>query len=475
VVDLEEFVPTLTQHEFLTDEASRIKAMIGGLGSGKSRTGAEAFVDLVLANPGCDLLMAGPTHEMTRDLCVPAFEAACPRELIVRYVKSEKRYDLRGGRTVKHASADKPSTLEGRNLAGFWADEARYWPAESWRNLLARLRAVEARRLQGLVTTTPAMNWLADEFNASKPGRVVYRASTLENAHNLAPGYIDDLRRTYSPRLARSLIDGEFSVVSGQVYEEFDDAKHLVDWAYDPALPLWLSWDFGVRAASILFAQQVGRWPVTTRDGRTLPPGSVVIFDELQLEQKPTAHQIPDVQRRLAGRKVSRIVCDPAGRQRGPGGRDAFDPIARGSLRPRGSARPHGRLEHRRRGLAHPEPHRAGVGRAVSRRGRADALPRPQPLGRGRAPARRRQGASRQRVPRARRQAARRPPERGRPRTRAGHARIPRGRSAERDAAGAAHAPHRGEVVSGLERIRPDASAAQVVDAALVAHGRRGE
>jgi hypothetical protein len=320
VVDLEEFVPTLTQHEFLTDEASRIKAMIGGLGSGKSRTGAEAFVDLVLANPGCDLLMAGPTHEMTRDLCVPAFEAACPRELIVRYVKSEKRYDLRGGRTVKHASADKPSTLEGRNLAGFWADEARYWPAESWRNLLARLRAVEARRLQGLVTTTPAMNWLADEFNASKPGRVVYRASTLENAHNLAPGYIDDLRRTYSPRLARSLIDGEFSVVSGQVYEEFDDAKHLVDWAYDPALPLWLSWDFGVRAASILFAQQVGRWPVTTRDGRTLPPGSVVIFDELQLEQKPTAHQIPDVQRRLAGRKVSRIVCDPAGRQRDQAG-----------------------------------------------------------------------------------------------------------------------------------------------------------
>jgi hypothetical protein len=290
--------------------------MIGGLGSGKSRTGAEAFVDLVLANPGCDLLMAGPTHEMTRDLCVPAFEAACPRELIVRYVKSEKRYDLRGGRTVKHASADKPSTLEGRNLAGFWADEARYWPAESWRNLLARLRAVEARRLQGLVTTTPAMNWLADEFNAGKADREVYRASTLENAHNLAPGYIEDLRRSYSPRLAKSLIDGEFSVVSGQVYEEFDESKHLVDWRYDPSLPLWLSWDFGVRASSILFAQQVGPFGADTLDGRRLPPHSVVIFDELQLEQKPTAHQIPDVQRRLAGRKVSRIVCDPAGRQR---------------------------------------------------------------------------------------------------------------------------------------------------------------
>jgi phage terminase large subunit-like protein len=56
-----------------------VKGMIGGLGSGKTRTGAEAFVDLVLENPGCDLLMAGPTHEMTRDLVVPAFEHAMPR------------------------------------------------------------------------------------------------------------------------------------------------------------------------------------------------------------------------------------------------------------------------------------------------------------------------------------------------------------------------------------------------------------
>ena len=261
-------------------------------------------------------MMVGPTHEMTLDLCVPAFEAACPPELVVGHRKSEKKFELRGGRTVKYGSADKPRSLEGRNIAAFWCDEARYFPSESWRNVIARLRDKSARRLQGVVTSTPAMNWLEEEFNRGVAERVRYRISTTENAHNLAPGYIDDLRRRYSPRLAKSLIDGDFSVVAGQVYEDFDETRHVVDWDYDPRFPLWLSWDFGIRASSVLFAQVVGDFGAVDRKGRRIPPRSVVVFDEVQLEQKPTAHQVDPVKKRLAGRPVARIVCDPAGKQR---------------------------------------------------------------------------------------------------------------------------------------------------------------
>lgn len=316
VVDLTDKVLTPTQWKFLSDHRTRVKALLGGLGSGKTATGAEAFVDLILANPGCQLMMAGPTHEMTRDLCVPAFEAAMPAGFITRYVKSEKTYYLRGGRSVKHGSADKPSSLEGRNLAGFWGDEARYWPAASWRNILARLRDKAARRLQGIVTSTPAPGWMEEEFNTGKLGRLAYSISTRENERNLGDGYIDNLLRSYSPRMVKSLVDGEFGVVDGQVYEEFDQTKHLVEWEYDPACALWLSWDFGIRAASILLAQVVGDLGATTRCGRYLPPGSVVVFDELQTEQKPTEHQIPAVKRRLGDRTPQRIVCDPAGNQR---------------------------------------------------------------------------------------------------------------------------------------------------------------
>jgi len=292
--------------------------MIGGLGSGKTRTGAEAFVDVILANPGCQFLMAGPTHEMTADLCIPAFEKACPKGLILDYSKSEKWYALKGGRFVKHASADKPATLEGKTIAGFWADEARYWKRKSWENLIARLRDVNAKAPQGLVTTTPAMNWLATEFDAGKKGREVYRASTIENAHNLDPEYIADLRTTYSPRLFKSLVEGFFSVVEGQVYEAFDDARHLVDWKYDPRLPVFAFQDFGVRKAAVLFAQETGNFP-THLDGHTLPPHSLIVFDELQPEQKPTERVVPmmrAVLKKHGIRGIDAVYCDPAGNAR---------------------------------------------------------------------------------------------------------------------------------------------------------------
>jgi hypothetical protein len=308
--------------------------MIGGLGSGKTRTGAEAFVDLVLANPGCDLLMAGPTHEMTRDIVIPAFEHAMPAQMILRYRKSEKRYILRGGRTVKHASADKPQSLEGQNLAGWWSDEARYWRPASYRNLLARGRAKKARRVQGIVTTTPAMNWLADEFNTDKPGRAVYRASTRENEHNLAPGYIDDLKRSYSPRLVESLVDGRFTVVEGQVYEDFDEGKHLIHWVFDPALRSGLALDFGVACPSVLFWQQLDV-PRFVGGVGMLPAGSLVIYDELQVDNTPTARLVPLIAQKLGmtrakgasrytgGRRLDAIWCDKAG-----GARDQATGIA---------------------------------------------------------------------------------------------------------------------------------------------------
>lgn len=261
-------------------------------------------------------MIAAPTWQMTTRLTLAAFMAATPKELVAEFHKSERRIDLVNGSRVYFASTDRPGSLEGTNLAWFWLDEARLVSSDAWRVIVGRLRDKRATRLQGVVTTTPAMGWLSEEFDAGRPEVEAFHGSTVENAHNLAPGFVESLRRTYSARLAKSLIDGEFAVVAGAVYEEFDEARHVIEWEYDPAHALWLSWDFGIRAASILFAQVVGPDGAMTSCGRFLSPNSVVVFDELQTEQKPTTRQIEDVKRRLAGRVVDRVVCDPAGRQR---------------------------------------------------------------------------------------------------------------------------------------------------------------
>lgn len=292
--------------------------MIGGLGSGKTRTGAEAAVDLALENPGCDGMIVAPTFGMFERLMRPAWEAALPKELIVSHSSKDRCYHLRGGRRVWYGTAEVPASLEGTNLAWFWGDEARYWPKKSHENMLARLRLLKARRLQGIYTTTPAMGWLEEEFNTGRRSRYSYRASTRENAHNLAPDYIENLERSYSPRLVKSLVDGHFTVIEGQVYEVFDDERHLIDWTLNPRLPVTVWMDFGVRKSSVLFSQHTDH-VYRTPDGRELPPDTHIIFDELQPEQKPTERVIPlilDVLQRHGIRQVAAVFCDPAGRAR---------------------------------------------------------------------------------------------------------------------------------------------------------------
>ena len=288
----------------------------GGYGAGKTRAGAEKALRLALANPGTRGQIVAPTWQMLTRLSLDAFLRACPKQLIAEHHRTERRIELVNGSTVLFGSADRPGALEGTNLAWAWVDEGRLVSSDAWRVIVGRLREARARQLQCVVTTTPAMGWLEEEFNRGKPNRRAIHASTAENAKNLAEGTVDELRRTYSPRLAKALIDGQFAVLAGAVYEDFDETRHVVDWEYDPRHPLWLSWDFGIRASSVLFAQVVGDFGAVDRKGRRIPPRSVVVFDEVQLEQKPTAHQVDPVKKRLAGRPVARIVCDPAVKQR---------------------------------------------------------------------------------------------------------------------------------------------------------------
>jgi hypothetical protein len=245
--------------------------------------------------------------------------------MILRHAKSEKRYDLRGGRTVKYGSADKAQSLEGRNLAGWWADETRYWLADSYRNLLARGRAKGARRVQGIVTTTPAMNWLAQEFNSGKPGRArlpgIDARERAQPRARLHRGPRADVQK----RLFESLVEGKFTVVAGQVYEDFDEAKHLVHWVFDPVSSGAASrWTSAFACPSVLFWQQLDTARFVGGAGM-LPAGSIVIYDELQPDNTPTERLIPLIAAKLGmtrargeerytgGRRIEAIWCDPAG------------------------------------------------------------------------------------------------------------------------------------------------------------------
>jgi hypothetical protein len=320
VLDATDRTPTPSQQRFL-DARRRLAAFLGGYGSGKTSTGAEKTLDLIAANPGCSGIIVAPTYGQLEKAALRAFfdveapnDGACPREWIAD-VNAGKRYFLHpnGARTY-WGSADNPASLEGQNLAWFWMDEPKDCKRRAFTVLAGRLRDAKARWVQGFVTGTPGPGWLWEEFNSGKDDRDVIHSSTRENAKHLAAGFIENLEQTYSAREARVLIDGEFGLLVGAVYEEFEKKTHIVEWKYDPRFRTVEFWDFGFRRPYVGWAQLVpGGMVLQTAVGPVRVPagGAWIIFDEILDENVTT--EILAARAREKNYQVDEIDCDPAG------------------------------------------------------------------------------------------------------------------------------------------------------------------
>lgn len=307
--------PTRTQYRFLTAPAP-IKGFFGGYGSGKTYAGAQCSLRLAVENAGLPGLIVSPTWRMLQRTTLPTFRSVCPPGLIVDEKKQDGYFLLANGTQVFFGSADRPGSLEGMNLAWAWPDEARLMVLEAFEVIVGRVREKRASRLQTILTTTPAMGWLHEFFEAKAGAdRASFHGSTRENAANLAPGYVERLLSTYSARKAAALVEGQFSILTGSVYEEFDERVHRVPWKFDPALRTGLMIDFGVASPSVLVFQVTTK-PSYLPSGRTIPAGSCVIFDELHPDSTPTERLMLLVKARPWAQHLSVVYCDPAGNAR---------------------------------------------------------------------------------------------------------------------------------------------------------------
>jgi Terminase large subunit, T4likevirus-type, N-terminal len=315
-LDATDRIPTPSQQRFL-DSRARIAAFVAGYGAGKTSTGAEKALDLIAANPGCNGMIVAPTYGQLEKAALRAFfdheapdDGACPKEWIAE-VNIGKRYFLHpnGARTY-WGSADSPRSLEGQNLAWFWLDEPGDCRLRSYQVLVGRLRDKRAKRVQGFVTGTPRPGWMWGEFNSGKAEQEIVHGSTRENAAHLAPGTIETLERTYSAREARVLIDGEFGLLVGAVYDDFDRKTHLVEWKYDPRFRTVCFIDFGFRRPYVGWAQQIpAGWKLA---GVPVPPGGAwVVFDEL-VKDNVTVERLAGMIKEK-GYNLEVIYCDPAG------------------------------------------------------------------------------------------------------------------------------------------------------------------
>lgn len=185
---------------------------IAGRGFGKTKLAAEWLAKQAIRKPNSRWAVIAKTFADVRDTC---FEGDSGLVNILReygvlrnYNRSMGEIFLINGSKIKGFSSEEPDRLRGPQHDGGWCDEfASFSDFSVWDNYVMGARLGD--HPQTLITTTPRPLKRLRELSA-KEGTVTVRGSTYENASNLAPSFIEELRLSYEgTRLGRQELYGE--------------------------------------------------------------------------------------------------------------------------------------------------------------------------------------------------------------------------------------------------------------------------
>jgi predicted phage terminase large subunit-like protein len=212
-IDQASFTPV--QALVWTDTTSRIRMMVGGIGSGKSYAGC---VELLNMPAGTHALVLSPTYVMLKDSFLSLFmHLYGDKGVIKSFNKSDMEMVLKGDRKILFRSAEQPDRLRGSNVGFLVMDEAAFATEEAYQVAIGRVRRQPGRIL---ITTSPngKGNWV---YRLAISGlATVYRAPTASN--QFLPGfYREMLAANYSsdPNKLAAELEGEFTDVTGAIFQ----------------------------------------------------------------------------------------------------------------------------------------------------------------------------------------------------------------------------------------------------------------
>lgn len=187
--------------------------MLAGRGAGKTRSAAEALWWWAWLIPGARCLVLAPTSNDVKFTCFEGQSGllnVIPQELIVDYNKQDHQIKLVNGSIIRGISADSYERLRGPQWHFAWCDElaAFQYLQDAWDMMMFGLRLGEQPRV--IVTTTPKPKDLILELVGREGDDVIIdRASTYENAVNLAPSFQRQLEQYKGSKLYQQEVLGE--------------------------------------------------------------------------------------------------------------------------------------------------------------------------------------------------------------------------------------------------------------------------
>lgn len=173
--------------------------ILAGRGYGKTRTGAETMRDLIESGRYKRIAFIAPTSADARDTMVEGESgilAVCPPWNRPRYFPSKRRVVWPNGAQATLFSAEEPERTRGPQHDAMWGDEPASWPSkEVWDNAAMGLRL--GKRPIAIVTGTPKPVPMVLDLIKDPKTRVT-KGNTFENSGNLAPAFVEQVRRIYS-------------------------------------------------------------------------------------------------------------------------------------------------------------------------------------------------------------------------------------------------------------------------------------
>jgi phage terminase large subunit-like protein len=178
-----------------------------GRGFGKTRCGSETAkawagynpnLPNVESMPGSRGAIVAPTFADARDTCIEGESgllSVLPPSAVKTWNRSMGELILTNETRIKCFSAEEPERLRGPQFHWGWCDELAAWTRpEAWDQLMFGLRLGSQPKV--VVTTTPKPTKLVRDLDSRETVHVTH-GSTFENAANLAPAALDELRRRY--------------------------------------------------------------------------------------------------------------------------------------------------------------------------------------------------------------------------------------------------------------------------------------
>ena len=187
--------------------------LLGGRGSGKTRTGAEWVRKQVAIHGKSRIALVAPTFNDAREVMLEGesglLHIGYPSERPT-FSSSRRRLEWPNGAVGHIFTAEDPDGLRGPQFDAAWADEFCSWayPEDTLSNLRLALRLGETPQL--VITTTPRPIPALKKLMATK-GLLISRGSTADNADNLAPTFLAAMEDAYGgTRLGRQELGGEY-------------------------------------------------------------------------------------------------------------------------------------------------------------------------------------------------------------------------------------------------------------------------